>query len=53
LLLPAPRGYLPGLEWLGAVETSTYTNVETIAIPEFPTIALPVMIVLGLVFGVS
>lgn len=45
--------YLPGFEFLGSVETSTYTNVETIAIPEYPTIALPVMIVLGLVFGVS
>lgn len=40
--------YLPGFEWIGAVEASTYTNVLTTVIPEFTTIAIPAMMVLGL-----
>ena len=39
--------YLPGLEWLGAVEASTYTNILTTVIPEFPTVAIPAMLALS------
>ncbi|MCK4458401.1 MAG: PEF-CTERM sorting domain-containing protein [Methanosarcinales archaeon] len=41
--------YLPGMEWLGSIESSEFPITVTVTeIPEFSTIAVPVVAVIGL-----
>lgn len=48
------EGYLPDLDDLGVIESSDFPITVTVTqIPEFPTIALPVISALGIVFLAS